>query len=153
MENPGAKLWQDLFPGTVPLLGHFHIIYSLGSERHWNLKIKLCCKFLKQVIWCPDKYMSYEMLLSSNKLTYLSPHSYFGVGGKDQAFSQQSWVLYIINCTPQCYIPFIFQISDFVSFDPHVFIPPSFQPPLLTFFSLHFMFYILPPFFHVIIHI
>lgn len=83
-------MWQDLFPGTVPLLGHFHIIYSLGSERHWNLIIKLCCKFLKQVIWCPDKYMSNEMLLSSNKLTYSSSHSYFGVGGKDQAFSQQS---------------------------------------------------------------
>lgn len=72
-------MWQDLFPGTVSLLGHFCITYSLGSERHWNLKIKLCCKFLKQVIWCPDVYTSNEMFLSSNKLTDSSSHSYFGV--------------------------------------------------------------------------
>lgn len=129
MENPGAKLWQDLFPGTVSLLGHFCITYSLGSERHWNLKIKLRCKFLKQVIWCPDMYMSNEIFLSSNKLTDSSSYNYFGVCGKGQSFSQQSWELYIINCTPHViYLlsRFIFQISDFVPFDPHFFIsPPS----------------------------
>lgn len=51
MENPRAKLWQDLFPGTILLLGHFHIAYSHGGERYCNLKFKLDHKILKHMVF------------------------------------------------------------------------------------------------------